>query len=190
MILETIFFAATIILSLVFLYHLSPSSVVSNTYSYDLKVAGDGALHSLYNDIIPIDRPAGYPSSKLEHYLITNAYASMISELNNLLPATVMYNIYISNGTKTVFWCNSFGNFSEPLSRIDPVTISHCIVAIDPAFSEAANRSGMYDHVDPATARFNKDDDGYNSWETSDLTPLFEGYSDTIFDVILEMWYI
>jgi hypothetical protein len=205
-ILETIFFVATVVLSLVFLYQLSPSAVVSNTYTYDLKTLGDDALYSLYNDVIPMYRPQGYPSSKMVHYLLTNSYGNMVSDLNNLLPPNVMYNIYVSNYTKSEFWCNSFGQwdftpgdgdpFDDPaiLTPIDPVTVSHCLVSMDFRFNLSAERAGFYDHIDIADAdtyRFRMlDGHDINSWKTSDLEQLFWGYDGKILDLRVEMWYL
>jgi len=174
MVLETIFFAAIVILSLVFFYQLSPSSIVSNTYTYDLKIVGADALYSVYDDVITVDHPSGYPSSKLVHYLITNAYADMVSDLNNMLPSNVMYNIYVSDGTETVFWCNCFGDDDE-LQSIDPVTVSHCAVAMDlVAFSASASVAGMY-----------AEGETQSNLITDDPPP-----PPIVFNVILEIWYI
>ena len=135
MVLETVFFAVTVLLALIFLYQLAPSSAVSNEYTNILKVQGDDALQSLYTDVVPGDYPSDFPSNKLVYYLITNDYDGFtLSNLNNLLPSTVMYNIYISNGTKTVFWCNSDGNSTAPLQTIGPVTTSHIIIAMHPKY--------------------------------------------------------
>ena len=68
MVLETVFFVATVVLSIVFLYQLTPSSVVSDVYTSDLKALGDDALLSVYNDVAPDSHPSGYPTSKLVHY--------------------------------------------------------------------------------------------------------------------------
>jgi len=200
MILETIFFMSIVILSLVFLYQLSPSSVVSNTYTYDLKTLGDEALRSITNDIVPISPlPKSYPTGLGAHYLLTNSYISMTSDLNNLLPPNVMYNIYISNETKSEFWCNSIGAWDDgPLTPIDPVTVTHCLVSMDIRFEESAKRAGYYYHIDedgawPYTGspRFRKLGlDDINSWESSDLKQLFLGYEGKVFDIKMEIWYI
>jgi len=179
MVLEVIFFAVMVLLSLVFIYQLSPSSIVSNKYTNNLKIIGDDALHSLYNDAPTGDFPAGYPSSKLIHYLITNAYGSMISDLNNMLPPTVMYNIYITNITNetiNMFWCNSFGNPSEALENIGAVTISHCITSIDPNFLLP---------IGDVMFRNSGSNDIYKY-----LNRPLEEDMDSTYDVRLEMWYI
>jgi len=164
MVLETIFFASSIILSIVFLYQLSPSSVVSNIYTTDLKSIGDDALHNMYNDEI-VSPQLGYPSSKLVHYIINNEYGSFVSDIRNLIPSSVLYNIYISNGLQNVFWCNSFGENDEDVDILihsDPVVIAHCLVPIDPAF--ITDSCDLHDH--------------------------FENYEDCMYEIRLQMWYI
>ena len=149
-------------------YSYRPVSV--NKYTNDLKIEGDAALYSIYNDVLIGDYPEGYSSGKLAHYLITNAYASFVSDLNNILPSTVQYNIYISNETKTMFWCSSFLDTGNSLTRIEPVTISHCIVAIDPAYlSSPSFGDGKSVLSSPST---------------------FQDYDGSTYDVQLEMWYI
>jgi len=135
MVLETVFFAVTVLLALIFLYQLSPSSAVSNEYTNILKIQGDDALQSLYTDVVPGNYPSDFPANKLVYYLITNDYHNFTSDLNNLLPSTVMYNIYISNGTKIpVFWCNSDEDSATPLQPMGPVTTSHIIIAMHPEY--------------------------------------------------------
>ena len=164
MVLETVFFAVTVLLALIFLYQLSPSSAVSNEYTNILKIQGDDALQSLYTDVVPGDYPSDFPSNKLVYYLITNDYNGFtLSNLNNLLPSTVMYNIYINNGIKTVFWCNSDGNSTTPLQTIGPVTTSHIIIAIHPEYLTEL------------------------TGEESILNEKFPGYDGSTYDIILEM---
>ncbi|MFH1101068.1 MAG: hypothetical protein V1726_03420, partial [Methanobacteriota archaeon] len=146
----------------------------------------DNALYTLYNDGDFGYRPTGYTSSKLVHYLISNAYSDMISELDELLPSNVMYNIYVSNGTNKVFWCNSLGDWWNPLPKTDPVTISHCIVAMNlTGYSQAAALTQLfYTHIV---------EEKYigSSLTQSDLIILFNsGYSEPLFDVILEVWNV
>jgi len=200
MVWEVIFFASIVILSLLFIYQLSPTSVVSDKYSNDLKIQGDTALYALYNDVVTAGgEESNYRFSKIVHYLITNAYGSFISDLNNLLPSTVMYNIYIEayidNETKHVFWGNSFGGYDDALSSIDPVTVSHCIVAIHPSlligFSHFHYMTGKFTHdglyPPPIPRPYNED--------SSDLYFLFldsndDPFSGSEYEVILEMWHI
>ena len=136
MILEIIFFATVVILALVLVYQLSPSSVVTNKYTTELRETGDNALRSISQDDPSEEQGSGYPSSKLVDYLITNAYHSMVADLHTFLPSTVLYNIYVADETQIKFWCNSLGEtvFDDALEPIDPVTVSHCIVTIDPLF--------------------------------------------------------
>ncbi|RLF27726.1 MAG: hypothetical protein DRN08_04090 [Thermoplasmata archaeon] len=175
MTLEVVFFATTVILSLVFIYNLSPPSVVTNKYSSNLKIMGDDALRSLYTQPIIGVPPKGYPNSRLVHYLITNDYGDLVSDLNDLLPSNVMYNIYVSNGTNTMVWCNSQGGIGQVLPVVDPVTVSHYVVSIDPSYltgfsEEMYMDAGIY--VD-----------------RSDLCYMFGDYDGSVYDVMLEMWY-
>ena len=169
MVLETVFFAVTVLLALIFLYQLSPSSTVSNEYTNILKIQGDDALQSLYTDVVPGDYPSDFPSNKLVYYLITNDYNGFTRlNLNNLLPSTVMYNIYISNGTKTVFWCNSDGDNTTSLQTIGPVTTSHIIIAMHP------------DYLTDISIQL--------IGEESILNGKFSDYDGSTYDIILEMW--
>jgi len=170
MVLESVIFAITILVALVFLYQLSPTSTVSSIYTDTLKVKGDDALQTLYNDEVSDVLPEGFPKSKLIFYLITEDYNALIlSNLQHMLPSNTVYNIYVSNGTKTVFWYNSLLN-DEPAKLSEPVTISHITVAIHP------------DLLD--TGKF--------SFATGKLrTPAyFQDYDGSLYDVILEMCYI
>jgi len=160
MVLETIFFASTILLSLIFLQELSPSSVDIDEVTSDLKAIGDDALRNLYNDNLTVPHSTGYPSSKLVYYIINDEYGSFVSDARNLIPSTIMFNVYISNGSKSVFWCNSFARTDNPLPDTDPVVIAHCIIPIDPDFIP-----------------------------TSDIYVPFGDYKGCIYEVTLRMWY-
>ena len=165
LVLETIFFASTILLSIVFLYQLSPSSVISEEYTSDLKSIGDDALRNLYSNEIIEQHSIGYPSNKLVHYIIADDYGSFISDIQKLIPSTVLYNVYITNGDKSVFWCNSFGRNDSSidiLPAVDPVVIAHCIIPIDSNFITSS----------------------------SSLYSTFEKNSNCIYEVRLHMWYI
>jgi hypothetical protein len=99
---------------------------------------GDNALDAIYAETqhIKLNVGASYitnnPSSKLVVSIIKNDYSKLTDSLNNILPDSVIYNIYISNGSKTVFWCTSTGDPNEPLTMLDPVAISHHQISIDP----------------------------------------------------------
>lgn len=189
MVLESIFFGITVAVALAFLIQISPTAIQSGTQtSNELKILGDGALDALYTqtmhikeiDIDTTDYKTNNPTSKLAVCFITNNYASLITSLNEILPPTVLYNIYISNGTKTVFWCSSTFNTIDPLPMIDPIAISHHPIPIDPK------------HLSP------KDDGGYTEdtylgntqsdiWD--DFIDVDDPYNGATYDVILEMSY-
>ncbi len=172
MVLESVIFAITILVALVFLYQLSPTSTVSNTHTDYLKVKGDDALQTLYNDEVSDVLPEGFPKSKLIFYLITDNYKALIlSNLQNMLPPSTMYNIYISNGTKTIFWRNSLLDDTEPVKLIEPVTVSHITVTIHPDLLDATK---------------------FPTIVASDLrsSSNFQDYSGSLYDVRLEMCYV
>lgn len=175
MVMETVIFTITILLALAFLFQLSPSSTLTDEYTKELKVQGDDALRALYIEPFTADDlPSDYPSSKLVYYLITNDYNSMTSDLNDML-LNIEYNIWVSNGTNTVFWCNSDGDYNTPLQGIRSVTTSHCLVAIDPLYrnNETGIFSGKYKHGDKSV-----------------LDQAFPGYEGSTYNVILELWCI
>lgn len=189
MVLESIIFAIIILLSLVFLFQLSPSSTVGEKYTNTLKIRGDDALRSLYTD--PANNTSGYPldypSNKLVYYPITNNYTNFTRDLNKTLPDTVMYNIWISNGIKTIFWCNSFAETTAPLQAIGSITTSHYFIAIDPTYR--TNKTGIFSGK---YIQGRHSDDGYDINPRSDLDhySAFKGYEGSTYDVILEMWQI
>ena len=134
MIIESIFFATTVLLALLFIYQL-PLSSTTGISNENLQTIGDSALHTLYNEApgITSEYPEGFPPSKLVQYMVINASGSFISDLKNLLPSSVMFNVYIADTNIRWFWCSSSTvNSMLPLPSIDPVTISHCLVAIPP----------------------------------------------------------
>jgi len=139
MMLEAIFFAITVVIALILLFQMSPTSIQSGSQSSnELKMLGDNALSTIYTETQHIKPNVGgsyitnNPSSKLVVCIITNDYTKLTHSLNVTLPDSVLYNIYISNGIKTVFWCTSTGNTDEPLTMLDPVAISHHPISIDP----------------------------------------------------------
>ncbi len=172
MVLETTLFAAIILITLIFLYQLSPSSISVDKYTNDLKIMGDDALHTIYNDIPP-STFQGYTSHRLTHYFIINDYSGLSRDLNTLLPQTVLFNIYISNGTKTVFWCNSFGenDAEDKLPYSNPITISHYAISIHPDYLTGFSNEFYFDISE------------------SELVNKFNGYEGCTYDILLEMWY-
>ena len=139
MVLESILFAITVVVALAFLVQISPTSIQgSSQSSNELKILGDDALDTIYAETLHIiDNPGGgyttnNPTSKLAVCIITNDYTELTGSLSSILPETVLYNIYVSNGPKTVFWCASSGDTDNRQLMIDPVAISHHPISIDP----------------------------------------------------------
>jgi hypothetical protein len=171
MIIEVVIFAATMLLALIFIYQLSPSAILSDKYVNNLKIDGDNALTTIY--LTPPSVTAqGYPTSKLVHYIIINDYIGLSTDLRSRLTPTVLFNIYVSDGIQTKFWCNGFGDPTRQLQSSNPVTICHYIIAIHPRqftdFPESL----------------------YVNGNTGVLTDYFPSYNQTmLYDVLLEMWY-
>jgi hypothetical protein len=139
MVLEAVVFSISIIISLAFLFQISPSSALTDQYTKELKIQGDDALMTLYfQNYESNPSPTNYPTSKLINYIINEDYSGLTSDLNEVLLNTE-YNIRISNKTKTIFWCNSNGKIDE-LENRRAISASHCIVAIDPYFFNAGSR--------------------------------------------------
>jgi hypothetical protein len=187
MVLESVIFAITVLISLIFIYQSSPSSTLENKYTNDLKLQGDNALRSLNSG--PIDNSAEYPidfpSNKLIFYLLTNSYGSFISDLNDMLPKTVDYNIYISNGVKSIFWCSSnykYGTIpTEPAKTIEPVSKSHYLIGIDLCYRN--NETHLFSSEVKRGKYFSDRSD-------LDHPSAFGSYKGSSYDVILEMWSI
>ena len=186
MVLESVIFAITVIIALAFLLQLSPTSIQQSSESItDVKILGDDALISLSTETFYIREwrqtlrePTNNPTSKLAVAIITNNYDEIIDTLNDeILPeyTPYFYNIYISNGTKTVFWCSSTGDTDEPIPRTgdEQVAVSHHLVAIDPV------------HL------YMFHDDMYKGGTgESDIWQSFQDYEGATYDVILELWTI
>ena len=180
MVLEAIFFAITVVIALILLFQMSPTSIQSGLQSSnELKRLGDDALDTIYAETMHIKQNMGdeyitnNPSSKLVVCVITNNYTELTDSLNNSLPDTVLYNIYISNGIKTVFLCSRIGiPDDDPLTMLDPVAISHHPISIDTIHLEGYE---IY-CIPPNQPSFLKDK--------------FNGYTGATYEVILEMSYI
>lgn len=190
MVLESVIFAITVMIALAFLVQLSPTSIQQSTESTtDLKILGDDALTSLSTETldlkdisVPLKSVTNNPTSKLAVAIITNNYDEIIETLNDeILPVYTpyFYNIYISNGTHTKFWCSSAGNTTAPENRIggEQVIVSHYIIAIDPAHLDNFH-DDIYEFVDGGTIG------------ESDIWQSFQGYEGATYDVILELWTI
>ena len=181
MVLESIIFSIIIIISLVFLFQLSPSSNLSEIYTNTLKIRGDEALQSLFTDSAEntSEYPIDYPSNKLVYYIVTNNYTNFTKDLSKTLPETVMYNIWISNGIKDIFWCNSFSRTNTRLQPTGSVTTSHYIIAIAPSYR--TNETGLF---------LCQQGKYYDNRCDLDHPSAFQGYQGSTYDVILEMWHI
>ena len=190
MVLESIIFAITVVIALVFLIQLAPTSIQSSIgSSINLKILGNDALDTTYaetwhirNAEISEHTQALYttnnPSNKLVVSLITNNYSLLIDEtLNKILPANVLYNIYVSNGTNKTFWCSYTGDpndgVQQPLG--EDVFVSHKIIAIDPVHLTGYG-DGIYHN--------NDDSDLYDYFIDNTPNP----YYGSTYDVILELW--
>lgn len=171
MILETIFFAATLFLAILFIIHIAPNPIESSTkQSYDLEILGNSALQTIYNQYKPHPDLPAQTLSKIEYYILTSSSAEFINDLKNILPSNVLFNIYIGHLESTEFWVNSHGKFQEPLPTSQQVTLVHCVVYAD--YSSYIN--WPYENPDeyPNDYLFNK-------------IP-----GDVISRVTLELWYI
>jgi len=187
MVLESVLFAVTILMALVFLYQLSPTSTTSEIYTNDLKIKGDDALQSLYNDEAQEGLPFGFPRNKLTYYLIADKYVDLVwNNLKDMLPPSSMYNIYLSNGENTIFLCDSYLNTTSPLTLTEPVMISHIIVAIHPDFLNATKFPEIIDANGPELAQ----ELGIINMYDGGKIGIDEEYDNTLYDVRLEMCYI
>ncbi|MDH7516747.1 MAG: hypothetical protein QHH19_00090 [Candidatus Thermoplasmatota archaeon] len=188
MVIESIVFTITILVALIFFYQLSPTTTVSNIYTNDLKIKGDDALRTLYNDQVTVDLPKNFPKNKLIFYLIKDSYESMVLHLQSKLPSNTIFNIYISNGTNKTFWCSSAINNATPLPVTEPVTISHYIISIHPQFF---NQSKFPSIISNDGCEIAKAFNVYKMDEYGkiDITKIREDYKDSTYDVILEMFY-
>jgi hypothetical protein len=176
MMLEVIIFASMIFLALLFLYQLSPASTHSDNYSNELKIWADDALFTVYTTLppSPMRNYPDYPQHMLIHYIMTNDYNGLTTDLNSMLPSTVMYNIYISTGEQTVFWCNSFGDVTTVLPVIDPVTVSHFVISLDRGHLHFPSEADIYVNDDHCVL--------------ADTNYIYDYYGET-YDIILELWY-
>jgi hypothetical protein len=123
------------------------------------------------------------PTSKLAVCIITNNYSELTDSLNITLPDTVVYNIYVSNGTKTVFWCSQSGVMTVPPSKmIGPVAISHHPISIDPVYLSDFS-SDIYLPNDAGNDKLESDicDDFV------DVTSPIKPYFGSTYEVILEL---
>lgn len=192
MVLESIFFAITVVVALAFLVQISPTSLQSATQSSnELKTLGDDALDAIHAETMHVtgSQDADYitnnPMSKLAVCIITNNYTALVDSLNTILGNTIIYNIYISNGTKTVFWCTPVGtSYSTTTPQVlrDLVTISHHPISIDPKHLTDYSQV-TYNPESPSGPNIRSD-----IWDDFINQP--DPYDGATYEVILEMSYI
>ena len=192
MVLESVIFAITVVVALAFLVQLSPTSIQQSSESTtDMKILGDDALTSLSIDRLYIEGEAflkestDNPTSKLVVAIITNQYDEIIDTLNDeILPeySPYFYNIFVSNGTVTKFWCSSTGDTTNPLPRTgdEQVVVSHYIIAIDP----------VHMHMFGEPNNGNPDPIYKGGTGESDIWQYFQDYEGSTYDIILELWTI
>jgi len=176
MMIEAVLFAVMVLVAISFISELSPPAVVSHRYSNNLKIWGDNALRSMDKGInASFVIPQNYPNNTLCFYLITNSYIDFIDTFgkdSRLSNSSVMYNVYISNGTKTIFWCSSIGSNTTPLLPVGTVCMSHKIVSIDPSFFNQSTPTQLFSANNPIDQAF-----------------VQQGYNKSSYDVIIELWY-
>ena len=180
MVLEAILFSITVVLALFFIVQLSPTSIQNSIdTTNDLQILADNALHSLYTEQGSVQsRGSEYssrtetnnPTSKLVVCIICNNYTELVNSLNDYLPINVFYNLYISNGTITKFICSSGNPITQKLPPIEPVVVSHFLIAIDPV--HLTEFEGVY------------------GGDESIIQEAFENYKQSTYDVILELWSV
>jgi hypothetical protein len=188
MTIEVVIFAILIILSLIFLYQLTPTVTVTNIYSNEIKVEGDSVLKIMNNNnTINEVSYDNYPLNELSHLIVTNDYENLTYRINELLHIDVQFNIWIANSTESIFWCNSsFNDYqtvspdAEPLKSTGSVVTSTCLVGIDPYFINNTNNIFPNDYYHQG--RYYSD--------RCDLDFKFNNYSNSEYVVILEMWSI
>jgi hypothetical protein len=169
LILEVIIFSITMLIALIFVYQLSaPIPVVEDRYSNNLKILGDDVLRTLSKKTVS-SKPMDYPQDVLSDYLIQDDFDNFTSNLNVFFGDSVFYNIYVSNGTKTIFWCSSTGDETK-LDSFGDISVSHRLISINPHFINTTN---------PWTNSCKL----YNNF-------VYEGYNGSTYNIILKMWYI
>jgi len=185
MIIEAVIFAIFIVLSLIFIYIVAPSYSISNVYTDAQKIEADDALYTMSKNYSIETTYENYPLNELSNYILINDYKNFINRLDNLLDADSQYNIWISNLSDTVLWCNSSTNDYDTLSinpkaleTSDSLIVATHIIAIPPIF-----RDNSYDLF--------SDDfylEGRYYSDKSDLSNKFSNYSGSIYEIILELW--
>jgi hypothetical protein len=188
MVLEAVVFAITVIISLIFLYQMSPTTTQSVQQTSELKIRGDIALETLYKQEVEhlTDsslHPREFPKNKLVYYLITNETHNLVSDIRSMLPGNVKFNVYVSNGTDKIFLTSSF--FSDkPVILADPIAVSHYFISIHPQFFNATKFGGDGGIVPAGGCLMAKRLGVYEEPYTGDIR---RGYEISTYDIILEM---
>jgi hypothetical protein len=148
MVLESVLFSITIVISLIFLIQLSPSSTTINSNNInELELIGQNALKAVYNQKVSIesrgvleisadssDSILNNPLDKISVCIICDNYQELSNRLNdNIIENNVLYNLYITNASgniEPVFICSSAGLNELPMTK--PVAQANFYVSIDP----------------------------------------------------------
>ena len=187
MILEAIFFGITVIIALAFVFQISPTSIQSGAQnSNELKTMGDNALDVISSQTLHIKSVSedvyetNNPSSKLPVCIITNNYEELTDSINASLSDTILYNVYISNGSKTSFWCSKTGSKNDKITMVDPTAIAHYPISVDQIHLNGYS-SSIY-------GLGNSESDIYDDFVN--VNPPNPSYHGSSYEVILEMCYL
>lgn len=172
---EAVLFSIMVLVAISFISQLSPPAVVSHRYSNNLKIWGDNVLLGMYNKGINDTIPVSYPNNTLSYYLINNSHDRFVENFSKdprISKASVMYNVYISNGTKTIFWVNSQSDTSGPLTPIGSVSKSHRLVSIDPSIIYQTEPDKWFSSYNPINESF-----------------VNLGYNQSTYDILVDLWF-
>lgn len=123
-VLEAVFVAGMLLLSLLFISHFSAPPTVETIPENQLKIRGDEALRSL--DLLPT-ASGSYHDSRLTQYIFTNDFTNFISFIDEMLPSAVLYNVWLYNTSSrnSVFWCSNHANSARKQEMIGTTVRSH-----------------------------------------------------------------
>jgi len=191
MVLEAVVFAITVIISLIFLYQMSPTTTQSVQQTSELKIRGDIALETLYKQEVEhltdqtdsFPHPREFPKNKLVYYLITNDNHNLVRDIRSMLPGNVKFNVYVSNGTDKTFLTSSFVS-DKPVILVDPIAVSHYFISIHPQFFNATKFGGDDGIVPAGGCLMAKRLGVYKEPYNGDIR---RGYEISTYDIILEM---
>ena len=123
---EVITFAILLIISVIFVYQLTPQTYSTSTRSSDeLAIIGYDTLRSL--DKLPYPYVSNYPGS-LKSYLSDETKSEeFFWLLNHSLPSFVDYNVYVSYGNVTKQWPTS----PDPKIKYGSISCANYIISLD-----------------------------------------------------------